>query len=83
MYFVYVLKSLKNGDVYVGSTDNVNKRLRQHNYGKVRSTKFYRPWKLLEYREFQTRSEAVRYERFLKTSQQKEMLKHKYGRVAK
>lgn len=83
MYFVYILKSDKNGDIYIGSTDNVEKRLNQHNSGKVKSTKFYQPWKLLEYREYRTRSEAVRQERFLKTGQQKELLKRKYGHVAK
>lgn len=83
MFFVYIIKSLKNGDIYVGSTDNVVKRIGQHNNGKVKSTKFYRPWEFLEYKEFQTRAEAVRYEIFLKTGQQKELLKRKYGAVAK
>ena len=83
MFYVYIIKSLKNRDIYVGSTDNINKRVKLHNAGKVRSTQFYKPWKLLEYKEFQTRSEAVKHERFLKTGQQKEGLKRKYGAVAK
>ena len=83
MYFVYVLKSDENDDIYIGSTENIQNRLGQHNSGKVRSTKAYKPWRLLEYREFLTRPEAVRHERFLKTGQQKELLKRKYGHVAK
>ena len=82
-YFVYVLRSLKNNDIYVGSTENIDKRVKLHNLGKVRSTRGYRPWKLLEYQEFNSRSEAVEAERFLKTGQQKEILKKKYGLVAK
>ncbi|MBU4142980.1 GIY-YIG nuclease family protein [Patescibacteria group bacterium] len=79
MYYVYFLKSLKNNDLYIGSTEDVNNRLKKHNDGKVKSTKFYRPWQLLDYEIYQTRSEAVRRERFLKTGQQKELLKKKYN----
>ncbi len=80
-YFVYFLKSLKNGDIYVGSTENVKVRVAKHNSGKVKSTKGYRPWKLLDSIEYQTRREAVRAELFYKTGQQKEMLKEKYKAV--
>ena len=85
MYYVYVLKSLKNNDLYIGSTEDVNNRLKKHNDGKVKSTKFYQPWQLLNFETYNTRSEAVRRERFLKTGQQKELLKkkYKYGRIAK
>ena len=78
MYYVYFLKSSKNNDLYIGSTENVENRLQRHNDGKVRSTQFYRPWKLLGQEEYLTRSEAVKRERFLKTGQQKEILKEKY-----
>ena len=82
-YFVYILKSQKNNDIYVGSTENLTKRIKLHNFGKVKSTKPYGPWTLLESKEFDSRSEAVRQEKFMKTGQQKEMLKRKYGLVAK
>jgi len=78
MYYVYFLKSLKNNDLYIGSTENIQKRLIRHNSGKVRSTQYYRPWRLLGFEEFENRSEAVRRENFLKTGQQKELLKKKY-----
>ncbi|MSU56346.1 MAG: GIY-YIG nuclease family protein [Candidatus Taylorbacteria bacterium] len=80
-YYAYVLRSLKNDDLYVGSTEDVENRLRLHNSGRVRSTKAYRPWVLLQKEEFSSRSEAVRRERFLKTHQQKALIKVKY-RVA-
>lgn len=83
MYYVYLLKSLKNGDLYIGSTENIDNRIKLHNSGKVKSTKAYRPWTLLETRKFNIRSEAVKIERLLKTGQQKEILKRKYGLVAK
>jgi putative endonuclease len=63
--------SLSNNDIYVGSTANLEKRIGLHNKGRVRSTKGYRPWKLLEHYEFDSRSDAVKREMFLKNYQQK------------
>ena len=82
MYYVYFLKSLKNGDLYVGSTENIENRLKKHNSGLVRSTKAYRPWELLGFEEYSTRSEAFRKEMFYKTHQQKDLLKKKYNVAA-
>jgi len=82
-YYTYILRSRKNNDIYIGSTDNLAKRVILRNKGRVKSTKSYKPWELLEYYEYDSRAEAVRKERFLKTHQQKEILKRKYGRVAK
>ena len=82
-YYTYVLRSGQNGDIYIGSSANVSGRLKLHNEGKAKSTKGYRPWELLEKEEFKTRSEAMRKEYFLKSHQQKELLKKKYGLVVK
>ncbi len=82
-YYVYILVSLANDDIYVGSTADVQVRLHLHNQGKVKSTKGYRPWRLLEYYEYITRAEAVKAERFYKSHHQKEILKNKYGHVVK
>lgn len=79
MFYVYFLRSLKNNDLYIGSTENVRERLFLHNAGKVKSTKAYRPWELLECREFKTRSEAVNQERFFKNHQQKDLIKKRYN----
>jgi len=80
-YFVYFLQSLKNNDLYVGSTEDVEKRVLLHNAGKVKSTKAYRPWKLLGFEKCESRGEAVKQERFFKAHQQKEILKKKYGLI--
>jgi len=65
-YYVYILKSLKDGKFYTGCTANLKKRLTQHNNGVVRSTKARRPLKLVYWETFATRSEAMRRERRLK-----------------
>ncbi|MDZ7786064.1 MAG: GIY-YIG nuclease family protein [Candidatus Saccharibacteria bacterium] len=82
MYHVYVLMSKKTGRLYIGSTADVVNRLRLHNNGRVKSTKGYRPWKLLEHSSCDTRSEATRLERHLKSGQQRERLKKKYNHGA-
>ncbi len=80
-FWIYILKSLKNNDIYVGSTENLEKRVSLHNGGRVRSTKANIPWLILEKRRCNSRSEAVQLERFLKTGQQKEMLRKKYDLI--
>ncbi len=82
MYFTYVLRSLRNGDLYVGSTEDIDARVKLHNNGRVRSTKAYRPWILLEKKEFGSRSQAVQHERFLKNHQQKEIIKKRHNMAA-
>jgi len=52
MSFVYVLKSKAHEWYYVGSTENIEKRLRQHNLGQVKSTHFRRPYDVVYIEEF-------------------------------
>ncbi|MBI5020217.1 MAG: GIY-YIG nuclease family protein [Ignavibacteriales bacterium] len=73
-YFVYIIYSQKFKRTYVGQTRNLENRLSFHNYGKVRSTKYYRPWLLLYYEEFATRSEAMNRERWYKTPTGRKMI---------
>lgn len=58
MYYVYALKSLKDNKYYFGQTDNVTKRVNEHNQGEVRSTKHRMPLTLIGYKTFETRNEA-------------------------
>ena len=75
MYYVYVLRSLKNERLYTGSTDNLKRRLFEHNIGKSKYSRLTKPFKLLHYEEFLTRIEAVRREKYLKTGKGREELK--------
>ena len=67
MYFAYVLKSLKDNSFYYGSTGNLEKRLHEHNSGKVRYTKGHRPWILHYSEKYDTRTEALKRELFFKS----------------
>ena len=71
MYFVYLLKSLADGGYYIGQTENLNGRLKQHNKGKVKSTKRRTPFKLLGYESYETRNKSRYREYELKQSAHK------------
>ena len=66
MYFVYILKSLKDLKYYIGQTENFDNRLDQHNSGLVKSTKNRRPLVLIKKEIFDTRGEARKRENYLK-----------------
>ena len=77
MYFVYILKSLKKDFHYYGSTKDLNLRLREHNYGHVRSTKANRPYVIHYFETFKTKSEALEREKFFKSINGYNWLKQK------
>ncbi len=66
-YFVYVLKSKSVDRFYTGFTENLSKRIKEHNYGKVKSTKAYLPYELVYYETFENKTEARKRELFFKT----------------
>lgn len=66
MYFVYILKSLKDYGYYIGQTENVHDRIKKHNKGLVKSTKSRIPFVLVKEESFNTRSEARKRENYLK-----------------
>ncbi len=65
-HFVYIIKSEKDNKNYIGSTYNIEKRLKWHNEGKSKSTKSRRPFKLIYWREFESKKFALEFERWLK-----------------
>ena len=67
MYYNYVLQSEKDGKRYVGFTNNLEKRLEEHNAGLNKSTKFRRPFKLIYYEACGSKRDAINREKYLKT----------------
>lgn len=77
MYYNYVLQSIKNGNLYIGCTSDLRRRLREHNKGLNRSTKPHIPWRLIYYEACLDIEDAERRERYLKTSQGQRLLKRR------
>ncbi|MDH7606000.1 MAG: GIY-YIG nuclease family protein [Melioribacter sp.] len=68
MFYVYVLKSLKDYKRYIGFTENLQRRLFEHNNGLVKSTKNRRPLELIYLEEFISKKDALLREKFLKST---------------
>ncbi len=66
MYFVYILRSLKDKKYYIGQTDNVELRIMKHNKEQVISTRKRAPFVLIKSENFDTRGEARKRENYLK-----------------
>ncbi len=77
MHYVYVLKSLKDNNFYIGCTGNITDRLNYHNAGKVFSTKNRRPLELIYQESYIDKYEAYKKERYYKTPKGKRELKVK------
>jgi putative endonuclease len=74
-FYTYVLRSINFNRNYVGFTTNLERRLNEHNSGKTKSTRPYRPWKILFSERFDTKTEALLREKFLKSGQGRDYIK--------
>ncbi|MBL0174050.1 MAG: GIY-YIG nuclease family protein [Ignavibacteria bacterium] len=74
MWFVYVLRGISSGFRYVGSTNNVDRRLKEHNDGESQSTKAYRPFELESYVAVRSEERARALEKYFKTGSGKAVL---------
>ena len=79
MFYAYVLKSKKNGKLYTGHTENLEKRILEHNTksDKAKFSCVNGPWELMFFETFDTRAIAMKCERFLKTGTGREYIRIK------
>ena len=73
-FYVYVLESIKDGKRYIGYTNNLRKRIEEHNKGKSFSTKPRLPLKLIYFEGCLNEEDAKRREDYLKTTQGRRFL---------
>jgi len=74
-YHVYAIKSASRNYIYVGLTNNLARRIKEHNSGLNKTTKPYIPFLLIHSEIFETRNEARQREKYLKSGVGKEFLK--------
>lgn len=74
-YYVYAIKSVNKNYIYVGLTNNLKRRLAQHNSGKEKTTKPYRPFKIIHIEQHKDKNSARKGEKFLKSGCGKERLR--------
>ena len=77
MWYVYVLRSEKDEKLYVGSTNDLKRRLSDHNAGNVESTAPRKPFVLLAYFALHEKDKAIEFEKYLKTGSGKAFLQRR------
>lgn len=75
MFVVYILKSRQYRKSYVGYTNDIERRLMEHNAGKSNFTSKYAPWDIIHKEEYLTQTEALAREKYLKSKQGRRFLK--------
>ncbi|MGQ9572346.1 MAG: GIY-YIG nuclease family protein [Dehalococcoidia bacterium] len=80
-HVVYVLQSLKNERYYIGHSGNMERRLAEHNAGKVRATRYGLPWKLVHTEVCQDAREARRREYYLKSQKSRRYIDALIGKA--
>ena len=80
MWYVYFLE-LRNGDIYVGSTDDLRRRVASHKKGQVVSTKVHAPLTLKSYIAVETEQHARQLERYFKSGSGKAFVNKRLLRV--
>lgn len=69
MYYVYILQSINyNKQFYVGFSEDIKERLKEHNKGKSTYTNKFKPWRIVFYSVFNSKKKALDFEKYLKTS---------------
>jgi len=66
MFYVYLIQSLKDESTYTGYTDDVKKRLRAHNLGKVSYSSKHKPFRIAYFEAYLSEKDARRREQLLK-----------------
>ena len=59
MFYVYILKSRSDGSFYVGQTNDLQRRLENHNAGLSKYTSRKKPWCIVYFEEYESRKEAI------------------------
>ena len=74
-HYVYVLRSLRDRLFYIGYSDDLRTRVKDHNAGKNVSTKNRRPLELIFYEAYPSKADALRRESYFKTTKGKVTLR--------
>ncbi len=77
MQYVYILQSLKDGDLYIGCTNDLKRRFEEHNLGNNFATKSRVPFRLVYYEAYISDEEAFVKEKFYKSGRGHEVI-HKF-----
>ncbi len=78
-FFTYILYSESKDRYYIGSAEDVMLRLNRHNAGATPSTKPGRPWRVVYVEEYQTKTQAILRENYIKSMKSRKYIKKIIG----
>ncbi|MFH2137423.1 MAG: GIY-YIG nuclease family protein [Candidatus Omnitrophota bacterium] len=78
MYYVYILLNKGKTRTYTGVADDITKRLAMHNAGRVKASRPYRPYNIIQTESFATLKEARQKESFYKSTTGRRIIKEKF-----
>ena len=73
-YYVYIIRSDKDGSYYVGSTQDIGARLARHNQGRSNYTRNRGPWEVVYFEEYSRRADAVKREKAIKNRKRRDYI---------
>ena len=77
MFYTYILESRRDSKLYIGWTNDLRERIKEHNQGKVLATKSRRPLKLIYYEACLNKQKAIKREKYFKTGFGRRFLKNR------
>ena len=77
IYYTYVIKSLKDGSLYKGHCEDLQRRLKQHNAGETQSIRSKTPFEIIYTEEFSTSEDAISRKKYFKSAAGRKFLKSK------
>lgn len=78
-YYTYIIESITNQRWYIGHTNDIDRRLSEHNSGQNKSTKGKGPWKLIFLRSFNNNLDANKFELKFKKLRNKKFIEDEYS----
>ena len=78
-YYTYIIESLTSFHWYIGHSNDIQRRLTEHNSGQNKSTRGKGPWKLIFLKRFDTNLDANRFELKLKKLRNKDFIRNEYS----
>lgn len=76
MFYVYILQSIDTQDqTYIGFTEDLKQRIKDHNSGHSKHTSKFKPWQLIHASAFAEKKKALDFEKYLKTASGKAFLR--------
>ncbi len=79
-HFTYIIQSIKDDNWYYGYSKNPQKRLTYHNNHQSWYTKSKQPWHIIFIRKFESKADALKFERYLKKTKNKEYIKREFSK---